>query len=270
MLITVYCIIIYCTLYFHVYRYFSEAVFDIHNCLNVTVINCTFANNTGSGIIKEQYRGNTGALSVTYNYMDQSAGSNPFVNITNCNFTNNLAGLSNSLSSDQTFGVGVLLARGGGMAVFVQEHYFNISAQISHCRFSQNKAQAYGGGMYILFNGAGSHNAMVDNNYFLSNTAISGGGGLIIVGVNRTKYDAHSFTVRKCRFESNFGAIGGGLYYSINLGGRTTSIVRFEECEFIGNGLLDADESFGAAIVIDIADYFEAKELIYVNSMKDW
>ena len=244
-------------------------MFDIHNSLSVTVRDCIFINNTGTGIVNEQYRGNTGGLSITYNRIDKS-GSNPVINITNCNFTNNSAIPKNDLSSDQTFGVGVLKGRGGGMGVFVREDYFNISAQISHCNFSYNSVKSFGGGMYILFNGKGSHETMVEHSTFLSNMAKSGGAGLILVGADEAKYGPHVFTVRQCQFKDNRAAIGGGLYYSINLGNGATSVVHIEESMFVGNDLLDAYVKFGAALVFDIAEDFGALESFHMNSIKDW
>ena len=65
------------------YRYFAQAVFDMHNSLHVVVFNCSFLHNRGTGIIQEPYHGNTGALSITYNNLSLSA-SNPNITVTSC------------------------------------------------------------------------------------------------------------------------------------------------------------------------------------------
>ena len=101
------------------YRYFTEAVFDIHNSIDVTVFNCSFLHNGGTGVIQEPYRGNIGALSITYNNISSSA-SNPHITVTSCNFTNNSAlARVNFRSPNQVVRSGVLTGKGGAMAVFV-------------------------------------------------------------------------------------------------------------------------------------------------------
>ena len=72
------------------YKYFAEAVFDIHNSIHITVFNCSFLHDRGTGVIQKLFRGNTGALSITYNNLSSSA-SNPNITVTLCNFINNYA-----------------------------------------------------------------------------------------------------------------------------------------------------------------------------------
>ena len=96
------------------YRYFAEAVFDIHNSLHVIVFNCSFLHNRGTGVIQEPFYGNTGALSITYYNMSSSA-SNPNNTVTLCNFTNNSAlATVNYRSTSQIAHIGVLTGRGNG------------------------------------------------------------------------------------------------------------------------------------------------------------
>ena len=105
-------------------------MFDIHNSIHVIVFNCSFLHNRGTGVIQEPYRGNTGALSITYNNISSSA-SNPHITVTSCNFTNNSAlATVNFRSSNQVLRSGVLTGRGGEMAVFVQENHFNITVYV--------------------------------------------------------------------------------------------------------------------------------------------
>ena len=250
--------------------FFSEAVFDIHNCLEVTVENCTFSDNYGSGIITEPFRGNTGGLSITYNRMDAFT-SNPSITVSSCNFINNTAVPSESFNTDQVFSNGVFTGRGGGMAVFVNENRFNISAEVSNCYYYQNKVSSYGGGCYILFRGTGSHTAWIKGNVYDSNMAMLGGAGIILVGVGETRHRHHLYIVRSCIFERNMANIGVGLYYLINLNGGTSNILIIEDTVFDGNTFLaDNSESFGAAIAVDIEDNFEQKESPVSNMITNW
>ena len=255
---------------FTFHRYFSEAVFDIHNCIEVNVKNCTFTHNYGTGIINEPFRGNTGALAITYNYLGSSA-SNPNVSVTGSVFINNSAvAITNFRTSDEVFESGVLTNRGGGMAIFVREDHFNVSALVSGCNFVKNQVRSYAGGMYILFNGSGAHSAFVEDNFFNSNMAVIGGGGAIFVGIKGTLETPHIFSIKSCTFVNNFSTTGSGLFYSILLDGGRTNIVHIHDCKFISNVLLDQQNGFGAALAVDIADTFGEKESFPVNTISDW
>ena len=251
----------------YLHRYFSEAVFDIHNCIEVNVQNCTFTHNYGTGIINEPFRGNTGALAITYNYLENST-SNPNVSVTGSVFINNSA--LSFRPSNEVFESGVLTDRGGGMAIFVREDNFSVSALVSGCYFVKNQVRSYGGAMYILFHGFGAHSALVVDNVFDSNVAVIGGGGVILLGTNGTLGAPHTFNVKECAFMKNRATLGAGLYYSINLDGEKTNIIGIQNVTFVSNGLLDQQNGFGAAIAVDVADNFEEKESFPVNTISDW
>ena len=245
-------------------------MFDIHNCIDVNVQNCTFTHNYGTGIINEPFRGNTGALAITYNYLGSSA-SNPNVSVTGSVFINNSAiATTNFLTADQVFESGVLTGRGGGMAIFVRENHFNISAVVSGCYFRKNQVRSYAGAMYILFSGFGHHLAFVEDNVYDSNMAMLGGAGVIFVGTKGTLDAPHIFSLKSCDFINNLANFGSGLYYSINLDGGQTNIVHIHDCKFVSNVLRDQQNGFGAAIAVDIADNFGEKESFPVNTMSDW
>ena len=231
---------------------------------------CTFTNNYGTGIINEPFRGNTGALAITYNYLGSSA-SNPNVRVTGSMFANNSVYPNMTFRTpDEVFESGVLTDRGGGMAIFVREDHFNVSALVSGCYFVKNQVRGYGGAMYILFNGFGAHSALVMDNDFNSNEAVMGGGGVILVGTNGTLDAPHTFNVKECAFMKNQATFGAGLYYSINLDGERTNIIGIQNITFVANGLLDQQNGFGAAIAVDVADNFEEKESYPVNTISDW
>ena len=252
------------------YRYFGEAVFDIHNSINVTVLNCSFLHNRGTGVIQEPYRGNTGSLSITYNNMSSSA-SNPNITVTLCNFTNNSAlATVNFRSTNHVVRSGVLTGRGGAMAICVNENHFNITAYVSGCYFAHNTARSYGGSLYYLFRGHGSHFEEVNSCCFLNNSAQLCGGGIIVGGTKGTVNAPHIFYALNCTFIGNKALCGAGLYYAIGLSGSYTNIVHLESNNFTHNSLLNGHSGYGAAFAMDIVDNYEEKGYFPVNTLNNW
>ena len=254
------------------YSCFKEAVFDIHNCYNVTISESFFINNRGTGITERSYRGNTGSLSITYNHVESgSIPGNPVITIKSCRFINNSATATSSLkSSDQVFSRGILTGRGGAMAVFARENVFNISVMISDCKFEENSARSYAGGIYILFSGYGHHIALVKQCYFKSNYAGEGGGGILVLGTKGVTESPHVFQVKNCTFHDNKATLGAALYYSINLDGGRSNRADIADCVFTNNSLLSEHDGFGVAIAVDIADNYEEKESFPVNTISNW
>ena len=245
-------------------------MFDIHNSIHVIVFNCSFLHNRGTGVIQEPYRGNTGALSITYNNISSSA-SNPHITVTSCNFTNNSAlATVNFRSSNQASQSGVLTGRGGAMAVFVQENHFNITVYVRGCCFRQNTARSYGGSVYFLFKGHGSHFGETHSCRYLNNLAQNGGGGIILVGTKGTLNAPHTFHAINCTFIGNKALLGAGLYYSLNLNGGYTNVAHLEGNNFTYNSLLNDRDGFGAAIVMEIVDNYEEKDFFPVNTITNW
>ena len=264
-------------IHFPLSRYFTEAVFDIHNSINVTVNNCSFTDNYGSGIINEPYRGNTGALSITYSNMNSSA-TNPFVIVSDTFFKSNSAFYTNDTSTGgKTFSIGVLKGRAGGMAVFVNENNFNVNATIEGCYFYQNFASYFGGGMYILFNGGGSHTAYINNNTYEGNEAENGGGGGLMIAdfVTTQAYNSqpNSYHVERCKFISNVAMLAGGMYFRIRIreGISLNSLIHIENSFFIQNKLLMSKnpQGFGAALVI-ARGLLEYRKSFHANTIKNW
>ena len=251
------------------YRYFAEAVFDIHNSIHVTVFNCSFLHNRGTGVIQEPFRGNTGALSITYNNMSLSA-SNPNITVTSCNFTNNSALDTVNRSSDQVFSSYIFTGRGGAMAVFVHENHSNITTYVRGCIFGHNVARSYAGSVYVLFTGRGSHLGVVDSCHFMNNSAQVGGGGIVFLGTKGTLNAPHTFCAINCTFVGNKALFGAGLYYSINLNGGDTNIAHLESNNFTYNSLLNDHDGFGAAIVVDADDNYGEKESFPINTLTNW
>jgi len=101
---------------------------------------------------------------------------------------------------------------GGGM--------YNVSGSsptVTHCTFSGNEAEEYGGGMYNS-----SSSPMVTHCTFSDNTTvIFYGGGMY--------NSASSPTVTQCMFSQNAGEYGGGMY------NRVGSSPKVSQCTFSGN-----------------------------------
>ena len=251
-------------------RYFTEAVFDIHNCINVTVSDCYFLNNSGTGIILEPFRGNSGALAITYNYMDTSLNG-PIIIVSDCTFVNNSAAATmNRRTTNQIFATGVLTGRGGAMALFVNETNLDISARVINCSFTGNYASEFAGGLYVYFAGLGSHNVSVEDCHFYSNRATLGAGGVIFVGTRGNILDPHVYYATRCHFEYNSAAVGGGLYFSIDLSEGRSNMAHLSRCTFIHNMISNERDGYGAAFTVVNAENYSDKELFPINTITDW
>ena len=248
-------------------RYFSEAVFDIYNPEHLLISNCSFGDNRGTGVIEEKYRGNTGALAVGFYEMDDGL-NNPTVEVRDSNFTNNSA--SNFRSSNDALGEGILVGRGGGMGVWMGEVRYNITVMITGCLFERNIARAYGGGLYLLHHGNPSHHSgVVEHTQFVSNRANLGAGALACIGLGALVNFHHTTNVRDCVIRDSHGDAGGGIYFSMNEGGRTNLLV-VERTQFIGNHAINDENGFGAALATDVLQDFHGQESFNVHLFTDW
>ena len=240
-------------------------MFDIHNCLRVTIHNNTFTNNYGTGIILEFFRGNTGCVSITYNQMDTTI--NPIVLVTNSTFINNSALAEGNLRIPDF----VFKARGGGLAVFIQQDNVNITTEVLGCLFYKNVAAAYGGGVYALLRGNAAHRILVEETIFESNVAGLGGGGLILVGVGRSYVGRNSYDVLKCKFIDNESNVGAGIYTVVNFDGGQNNVLSIENSQFYYNHFTNnTPKSFGAALAYDFEEDFVRKGSSVPNTITNW
>jgi len=93
------------------------------------------------------------------------------------------------------------------------------SPTLTNCTFTENSAEASGGGMYNL----GNSNPSVTNCTFSGNTAVTYGGGM-------HNSNNASPTMTNCTFTENLAeASGGGMYNSLD------SLPTVESCTFLGN-----------------------------------
>lgn len=193
---------------------FSEAVLDIYNCQNVSILGSSFQNNEGTGIVNIPYRGNTGAVAIGFNDVPRHL-STPCISLQDSEFFNNSATAQSTFeTSNQAFTNQFFTGRGGGLGLFINESFHNITVTIYNCKFRGNFARSFGGGMYILFNGENTqHFIFVEKSEIVSNTALKGGGGVQLSYIsNGVQATPHTGTFTDCAFTGNRGEAGGGIY----------------------------------------------------------
>lgn len=204
---------------------------DIYQCTSIEVLRSDFVNNGPVNISREgQYRGHAGGLSIGYTYINDnddddpgmggnvtmsvvrndSAGPGPGAWIDQCKFLNNTSnGLD--LDSGQTLEGTVFPGRGGALTVAIDSP-FEFNVVISSCEVIGNTAQAFGGGIYLVFSGYNPHFTTVNNTVFIDNTS-KGSGGLSLGYVEGSEGgESVKMDVYDCYFRNNSGAFGGGIY----------------------------------------------------------
>ena len=185
--------------------------------MSVTITNCHFENSTSS-LAKAQFRGNSGGLSIGYHTADPSTTSLPKLSITESTFVDNSVLLPSQNSSQQidlALNDHYYFGRGGGLGIFIDESYTNVTTEISSCIFIGNYAESFGGGLYLYVDGNETHHMfIVTNCSFLRNSAGPGsfGGGLqIALLIRNLNSPPCTFTFSNCSFTENTADFGGGL-----------------------------------------------------------
>ncbi len=215
LIITLLYTMMYFTLTCVSFRHFSEAVFDIFNCESVNLEQSHFGSNSGTGILFETFRGNTGALSIGYVKYPHFL-SQPRVSISNCEFFNNSALASSEfLTTERAVSNRVFTGRGGGLGIFIDESNQSVIVDITDCTVHGNFARLYGGGIFILLNGYGTQHILTFSRVdVVSNTAGFGGAGvqLSFLSASSSYVPPHAAVFRNCNFESNVAEAGAGMY----------------------------------------------------------
>ena len=249
-----------------------EAALEIYNSETVSIKNSHFSDNTGSGIILQPFRGNTGSVAITY-FNSSRSNQNPDIKVINTTFINNSVYAKSSYRfSSRTFFRGLLTGRAGGLGVFIYEIYHNVTIHVDGCTFHDNYAQAYGGGMYIVYSGSNSHHTgTVSNCEFNRNTGGLGAGGFVIAFVSSGLVGApHVLNIRDCLLKSNRGNYGGGLLLAFLLQDGRGKMLSVTRCVFIDNAGIDQNNEVGSALSVSTSQIFEEKESNPMNSMEDW
>ena len=194
-------------------RNFSEAVLDIFNCADVTVIESTFVDNSGTGISRHSFRANTGAVSIGYNNAPVNFPQ-IVAKVVQCAFINNRATAANMVRvTNNAFSTQIFSGRGGGLGVFCSESYHNISVIINDTYFENNYARSFGGALYLVKFGEQTQNVyMLNGNNFTNNVAPLGGGAVDNTFFSSGIPDSpNTLLISDCTFVGNIGQTGGAL-----------------------------------------------------------
>eukprot|EP00731_Ephydatia_muelleri_P010295 Em0005g881a len=243
------------------FSYFLQGAVDIYNCGYPTIVNCTFAHNGPTYILKRQrYRGHSGGLSIGFNY-DSVIGYNPQVLVSNCTFVNNSV-QTRVTTATQVLQNRIFTGRGGGASIIINAAD-SVGAVVEDCYFTQNGASTLGGGLYTIPDGLSNHTIIVNRTKFVNNWSDGGGGGLQQVYINPGSLSRLlSVLTYNCDFIGNSATIGGGVYQFLTgyvpIIGEVGNYAHFENCYFQGNRAT----RFGAAIAMSSGLLFGNRERI--------
>ena len=246
---------------------FTEVPLYFFNCPSLSVINCTFINNTSSAQhIFRSYEGNSGSLSYGWNNVLLDQRSAASVYIYNCTFYNNSA-RGQFIDSTGALEALKFTGRGGGIAlIFNATDAVNVT--IEHTMFQENFANVIGGGLYLLFDGISINQSFnIHNNTFLSNTARSGAAGIVFAYLSSiSPTDISIISVRDCSFIRNHGGLVGAISIAMTYISGATKFLQISNCKFHYN---TANE-FGAAIGLHHADVLSTKRDVSPLEITDW
>ena len=195
-------------------RHFNDTPVAVYNCDTVEVVGSEFLNNTAHGTLVDlPFRINAGGISYTSFKRPQSVNASLW--IADCMFTNNSA-LANVVRLDPTQSRlhSLHTGRGGGIGAAVN-FIEKLDILVENCSFTGNKAQLFGGGLYVnTVTNAVHHHYTILNCTFMENVAVSGGGGIALSFVpNGTRYTTNRMDLRHTKFVRNRAEMDGGAVY---------------------------------------------------------
>ena len=211
----------------------------------ITLIQATFHNNTGAGLLLFNSYGLIAIISCTFS-------SNVYFHCkNNCNEVSPRARHPGLYSSN--------IINGGGLVIYYNVPLRDESIKIIHCQFINNAASNEGGALNAIFFREEINIMMqVSNCTFTDNKVVSKGGAVsikMLMGNTEIKYK-YNFT--DCNFIDNKAQIGGGLIITVQLpffdhllDSSTDSNVKFHSCTFDGN-----EAEVSAAVDINIHAFF--------------
>lgn len=197
---------------------------DIFNSANISIIDSTFLNNSGTGISRHSFRANTGAVAIGYNnapvHFPQIVAE-----IVRCAFINNRATAANKVrSTNVAFFSRIFSGRGGGLGVFYNESYHNTSLTVTDTWFENNFARSFGGALYLVKFGEQTQNMyLLRRVNFTNNVAPLGSGAISNTFFSSGIPDApNSLMMSDCNFIGNIGQTGGALTIYLPYPGKFT------------------------------------------------
>ena len=192
-------------------RYFFQGALDLYNCAYIQVFNCSFEHNGPTSIIKQdEYRGHAGGLSIGYN----DIAADPVAIVSECVFRNNTSDPTSDLVQTTADLVQTSRFTGrGGACAFPINPLYSLNATIEDCRFEQNYARSFGGGLYVAFNGREYHTVTLHRVLFERNQAATAGAldvGFVSGGITGAD---NRFMAYDSVFIENNAMYGGGVYF---------------------------------------------------------
>ena len=251
---------------------FSDAVFDLYNCIHINIDNSSFINNIGHGTVLLPLRGNSGAVAIGYLSNDNFEHDTiPTVVITDCHFINNDASVRTDTFSTSTTAAlrSRLTGRGGAIALLMNLTVGNLYANISRCLFRQNRAVSFGGAIYWLFSNRELHHmAIVEDCVFIDNVAGTGAGAIQVTFFNAEVLSDPPMTglIRNCNFTGNSANNGGTIFLFPSLGAERGSLLIIEDCFFYKNY---ADDTAATVLASQFA-FFVPKDKLVNHRIINW
>ncbi len=258
-----------------------------------------FQDNIGTGTFQESFRGNTGALSLSFkNY--PLAFSEPSVTLTNCQFINNRAeATENFLSTNEALSRNIFTGRGGSIGIFINEHMRNVLINIEDSAIVNSYARSLGGGVFMIINGQLPRQHFVNfiqTNISSSYAQVAGSGVFLgYLSATDTVVTPHTVLFEHCNFVNNTGFSGGGVYIvtsflgesnfvyvsnifldsllkSVNLIyiGSRGNYFKFDGCTFFGNKGVGSPDEIGAAISVALFTVFEQRVSAVQHDIVNW
>ena len=166
--------------------------------------------------------------------------------------------------------------RGGALGIFINEPNINAAVEmvIDKCSFTNNRAAAYGGAMYLTSNRLSSgHNLTLTNSIFDHNSAANGGGGIAQgstktgnFSINTVFTPSHYF-LTNCTFTQNTAQFGGAGSFTIAFDRKEIADnVSISNCIFGGNFGMN----IGAAILFSSLTLLHLPEEDIPYTISDW
>ncbi len=240
-----------------IFSSFTSGALDIFNCLYVTLTKTTFIENSAiSPIVDRAFRANAGGVAIGIKGIEFT-NSTCSITVKDCRFLRNKAvPESIILSATEVLESKRFTGRGGGLGIYIQENV-SVNVAVHNCLFEQNIAALFGGGAFILIDGAvSSHSISVVNSTFTKNVAEGSGGGGLYVGYITAVTAIHRIEATNCTFTGNSAIFGGGSYIFPGIGTGRTYDVAYRNCTFTDNHAVE----YGAALGFSTLEFFESRE----------
>ena len=152
----------------------------MYNFRTITVDKCVFEHNGPASSIKftNYLRGHCGGLAISHHkyppYHDH------VVVIKNTVFSNNsaLPTTTTRLSTTDTYRESVFTGKGGGLGLFLGAG--TIDVEVTNCSFLSNVALSYGGGLYAIIDSKANHSVLIQDCLLRRNRCLFSAGALFI------------------------------------------------------------------------------------------